>query len=282
MEARSDAPYSDFEALVHSVESGAVAPLRGSWLLKLYESGGRLQRRQELPPEAFWTAAELRAILSAAQARFGDDVEAAHAALGHLFAALSYRWLAKGSPDPEGFHLELVANFLYSYLGRAHPKYPGSQEYAKHYLHYTPLNSELFKPLGLSPPDCALFWDYGVLWQKCLADEEGVQIDDRTDEQREQFGQGLRASNIWYGHAHTLTLVQPVLPPSFDGTTYDQSGWVHAPLLHGPACVLHSDSTFCRPRPARAAVLYRGLAEQRAQGLDAAPRHRCLYGAAAF
>ena len=93
---RSDAPYAGYDALLRSVECGAVAPLRGSWLLALKERGGRLARRQDLPPEAFWSAAELRSIVDAAKRHFGDDVEAGHAALGHLFNALSYRWLAKG------------------------------------------------------------------------------------------------------------------------------------------------------------------------------------------
>jgi hypothetical protein len=84
--------YFGYEALLHSVESGAVAPLRGSWLLKLYESGGRLSRRQDLPPEAFWSAAELRGMVDAACRHFCDDEDAARAALGHLFNALSYRW----------------------------------------------------------------------------------------------------------------------------------------------------------------------------------------------
>ena len=40
-----------------------------------------------------------------------------------------------------------------------------------------------------------------------------------------QFVLGLRASNIWYGHAHALTWVQPQLPEGFDGTSYADSGW---------------------------------------------------------
>ena len=87
----SDDPYTEFEAIMRSVESGAVAPLRGSWVLSLYESGGRLKRRQELPPEAFWTAAELRVIIDTAKRHFADDVEAGREALGYLFNALSYR-----------------------------------------------------------------------------------------------------------------------------------------------------------------------------------------------
>ena len=39
------------------------------------------------------------------------------------------------------------------------------------------------------------------------------------------MGEGLKSSNVWYGHAHALTWVQPELPPGFDGTSYADSGW---------------------------------------------------------
>jgi len=94
-------------------------------------------------------------------------------------------------------------------------------------LGYTPLNKDLFAPLGQSDAIvCAVFWDFGVLWQKKLVDAEtGTQEDDRTTEQKAQFDAGLKASNVWYGHAHAMTLVQPMLPADFEGTSYDQSGW---------------------------------------------------------
>ena len=220
------APFDEYDELLRSVESGAVAPLRGSWLLALYEAGGRLKRRQELPDRAFWTAAELRSIVDAARQHFGLGTEAAKDALGHLFNALSYRWLAKGQPDPHGFHLERVANFLYSYLGWGNPKYKAFEKYKDNYLDATPLNKHLFKPLGLeTPPDCAVFWDYGVLWQKALPGPDGTQEDDRSELQRAQMGKGLKWSNVWYGHAHALTWVQPELPDGFEGASYEQSGW---------------------------------------------------------
>ena len=134
-------PYEAFDAILRSVESGAVAPLKGSWLLALYEGGGRLRRRQELPKEAFWTADELHAIVDAAHRHFKGQPEKANAALGHLFAALSYRWLAKGQPDPDGFHLERVANFLYSYLGRGNPKFMHYETAKNLYIQFTPLNT---------------------------------------------------------------------------------------------------------------------------------------------
>ena len=54
--------YFTVDALLESVEIGAIAPLRGRWLFDLHRRGGRLVRRQELPAEAFWTAAELREV----------------------------------------------------------------------------------------------------------------------------------------------------------------------------------------------------------------------------
>ena len=62
-------PHFGPEALLASVESGAIAPLRGSWLVDLEARGGRVQRRQDLPPEAFFPADELRRLTEA----LGDD-----------------------------------------------------------------------------------------------------------------------------------------------------------------------------------------------------------------
>ena len=67
-------------ALVASVASGAVALLRGRWLVELQRSGGRLERRQDLPAEAFLDVEELRLLIAA----LGDD-------WGLLLVAISYR-----------------------------------------------------------------------------------------------------------------------------------------------------------------------------------------------
>ena len=74
-------PHMGPEALLDSVASGAIAPLKGSWLVALEARGGRLARRQDLPAEAFFSAAELRRLVEA----LGDDY-------GLLFVALSYRY----------------------------------------------------------------------------------------------------------------------------------------------------------------------------------------------
>ena len=62
-------PHFGPEALLASVESGAIAPLRGSWLVDWEARGGRVRRRQDLPPEAFFPADELRRLTEA----LGDD-----------------------------------------------------------------------------------------------------------------------------------------------------------------------------------------------------------------
>ena len=99
--------YFSVDGLLDSVESGSIAPLRGRWLAAL-GSGDTLVRRQELPAAAFWTAAELRETA----AKLGDD-------FGVLFVALSYRWLTKEHPDPDGFHVSTVASVARLYLGDA-------------------------------------------------------------------------------------------------------------------------------------------------------------------
>ena len=71
-------PHFGPEALLASVESGAIAPLRGSWLVRLEADGGLVRRRQDLPPEAFFPADELRRLVEA----LGDDY-------GLLFVGLS-------------------------------------------------------------------------------------------------------------------------------------------------------------------------------------------------
>ena len=49
--------YTTAEGLVPAVQSGALAPLRSSYLKHLVESGEALQKRQDLPEAAFWDVA---------------------------------------------------------------------------------------------------------------------------------------------------------------------------------------------------------------------------------
>lgn len=56
-----------------------------------------------------------------------------------------------------------------------------------------------------------------MLFQKQLPGPDGAQVDDRTDEMHALFSKGLKASNIWYGHAHTFVLLQTLMPDGFEG-----------------------------------------------------------------
>ena len=192
--ALDDDTYFDAKALLASVESGAIAPLRGRWLVELHKQGGRLRRRQDLPSEAFWTAAELRD----AATKLGDD-------FGVLFVALSYRWLSRSHPDPDGFHLGLVASVAELYLNLA-GRGDGTE--------YPSQLTQAFQSRGLGEADFALFWDFASLHQA-----------PRTDPETACFKQGLKLSNVWYGHSRSVVWMQSMLPDGFQGATYDLSGW---------------------------------------------------------
>ena len=186
----SSRDYFDVDALLDSVESGAIAPLRGSWLVKLHEEGGRLKRRQDLPPEAFWSAADLRKAAQKLGKKFGV-----------LFVALSYRWLTRDHCDPNGFHLAIVAAVAKLYMGLS-----------GHAASDSPLVAACrSEQLDV---DFALFWDFASLFQM-----------PRSKEQTPLFKQGLKLSNIWYGHEYSACWMQGELPKDYTGANYETSGW---------------------------------------------------------
>ena len=135
-----------FGALFDSVECGAIAPLRGRYLIALHRRGGRIRRRQDLPAEAFWTADELRRVCARLDEKGQGQCK------GLLFVALSYRWLARGEPDPDGFHLGIVASVLDKLLD---PKDPDTGEPEPYYSNF----AAAFHLAGLGEADCAVFWD---------------------------------------------------------------------------------------------------------------------------
>ena len=124
---------------------------------------------------------------------------------GLLFAGLSYRWLSKDNPDPDGFHLKIVAAVARVYMHEERGKSP---------------LTNAFVAKGLGAPDFALFWDFASLFQQPREEPKQVEL----------FKEGLKASNVWYGHESTVCWMQTELPPDirFDAhiaQTYDESGW---------------------------------------------------------
>ena len=96
--AQAGGKYFDPEALLESIANESIALTRGRWVVAHFEAGGKLMRRQDLPPEAFFTVDELRKLVAA----LGDN-------WGLLFVAISYRWLTATHPDPDAFHLRIIA-----------------------------------------------------------------------------------------------------------------------------------------------------------------------------
>ena len=126
-----------------NVRAGDVRLLSLKWLMALADKGGALPRRQELPEEAFVTAAQLRRI--EAGARRGFDTREYSKLLQRMFAdytfstelelmaslfrrkrnvdellpivSISYCWLEAAHPDREGRQLQLLSRKLRSLYG---------------------------------------------------------------------------------------------------------------------------------------------------------------------
>ena len=81
--------YFRIDAILDSIASGAVGAVKGSYLIGHLKQKQPIKRRQDLPPQAFWSAEELRAIHTQLEAKFGS-----HDATWRfckLFVAISYR-----------------------------------------------------------------------------------------------------------------------------------------------------------------------------------------------
>ena len=121
------------------------------------------------------------------------------------------RWLTKDHPDPDRFHLEILARVSRLFLK---PNDFG--------MSFSPLVDAFARCLGGCAADFALLWDFASLHQR-----------PRTDAQTVLFKQGLDALPMWYGHAESVVWQQPSLPDGFAermrarglAETYETSGW---------------------------------------------------------
>jgi len=198
--------YVEARGLLESVASGAVAALKGSFVLGLMMANKPVVCRQDLPAHAFWSVDEFRSILERLTVKFGEDE--ATRRFCRLFVALSYRWLSKAHPDPKAFHLKRVGDAARLYIADKTE---------------TSLRALVYKPLGLKDVDFGMFWDFASLYQK-----NPKRAPEWTDEQQALATSGLQASTLWYAHRHTVVWMQSALPADFDTTrfpTYEASGW---------------------------------------------------------
>ena len=167
-----------------------VLLLQGARITGLAESGDIIQKRQNVPPDAYWDAGGVMDNAEKEERRVQEgEYSGSHAypmRVGEdtrfLFAA-SYRWLEPSHPDKAGHHLRVISRVLQKYGG-------GKGKLA------------------------ALFWDF-----PCLPQEP------RTTEEDDLFRRGLGFLNILYGHNLTTIIQQMWLPAGFEGPSYEQSGW---------------------------------------------------------
>ena len=159
--------------VIKRLRDGSIRLLSVEWLL-VQEAGFVLPRRQELEK---------------VEGALFEPEEAVRLLLGGRVAALSYRWLSRDHPDPNGFHTAMVVAYLRT--------------------HCEDRDRRL-----------AIFWDYGSVHQK---DEFGV----RTPAEDAAFRSALSVMSDVYATPSTLVLQQKELPDGFPAhlPPYDRSGW---------------------------------------------------------
>ena len=142
--------------------------LRAGYLIELYKAGKRLPRRQDVPSHGFWTKP---------------------IGIRTVIIVVSYPWLSPTHPDPDSFHMAVLAPLLSVFV-----RYMAQESL-------------------LPDEDVAVFIDYSCLFQ-----------DERTASELEMFRTGLKSINLLYAHARTSVWCLTRLP---DGAPrpYIYRGW---------------------------------------------------------
>ena len=96
---------SELEA-VQEISDGAIGLIRASWLVNLFDDGGRIEKRQSLPPEAFVSLKEIKSAGILEIPLKG----------GLRIIVLSLRWLHPDHPDPRRAQLSRVAHVLRAFI----------------------------------------------------------------------------------------------------------------------------------------------------------------------
>lgn len=152
----------------------------------------RVSRFQDLPQEAFLEP---------------DYAAWLYDQLGGLII-MSYPWLSKVHPDPQGFHFHHLQLYL-----RVH---------RQHFMN-------LPKPPGESFIDFGVFWDYASLPQPAIS-KCGERVA-REPQEQQQFNRGLQTVAYLYGGNMTLVVQLKLMPiatfETMNRTPYDQRGWCY-------------------------------------------------------
>lgn len=96
--------FTELDSLELAVVGEDVALVRGSFFEHLAQTGGTLPRRQDMPKEAFWDPMRL---IQGLQQSGNQPMP--------LLVSVSYCWLTRWHPDPEGFVLHSLVPLLQAY-----------------------------------------------------------------------------------------------------------------------------------------------------------------------
>ena len=146
-------------------DSADIRLLDAVHVIETARAGGRFQKRQDLPSSAFLTERPTYII------------------------ALSYAWLTKGDPDPDGWHIGIVGPLLDLFVRSA-----------------TAANDGAAVSVGF-------FIDFCCLWQA-----------PRTEAQQASFDRGLGNVNYLYANRKVFVWAQTKMPPGTE-RDYWARGW---------------------------------------------------------
>ncbi|CAK0874892.1 unnamed protein product, partial [Prorocentrum cordatum] len=205
-----------FDALAFTVEG--LHPVRLVRMSRLLQQRGTvLNRRQELPEEAFVSADDLRAVWEAG-GRGGRDQVAP-------IVTISSCWDSREHPDPSGVQLSLVIDTLETErrnYSTAYGSFRGFSEMGGFWdwpslLQGDPIKAEEAK---------AAAWRQGKTGKDA---QEAAHEAKRTPAEKAAFKHGLEETmDLWYAHQATTVLLLTQHPGERGSARecgYEQSGW---------------------------------------------------------
>jgi len=171
------------------LRSGAVAILNAAWVVSLWRGGGRIRRRQELPPEAFLAVDEL--------------IAATKHGAGLALLVISYAWLHPENPDPNGAHLALIGKVCHAFIESRSGPLGGGSAYG-------------------------VFWDFASLYQHApgaprSAEHEALfrsALSGMSTFYTHEFTVVLRLTRMPADYPHAYNL-----PEGANSAAYSERGW---------------------------------------------------------
>jgi len=167
---------------------GCVGVVKARYFEACLNKGETFQDRANIPNEFFFA---------------GPEAVELWERCGYFFlAVVTYPWLSRGHPDPEMFHLRKLVRILRELRSVFHKAFDLLR----------------LERCDISEVDIAVIIDFCSLWQKHGEDET------RTEEQLQQFKEGLKSINVPYGHQE-VTVVKLMATPVAEIRKYEDRGW---------------------------------------------------------